>query len=98
MTAATAELGLEVSEDEGEEEDEDEVEDKVEEFFLGNQSSRQASTEQSDGSNTEATLILCGYSGERANTKVFWNKEYCLQNMRKEIVWMQRFKTEQAEV
>ena len=33
MTAATAELGLEVSEDEGEEEDEDEVEDKVEEFF-----------------------------------------------------------------
>ena len=24
--------------------------------------------EQSSGSNTEATLILCGYSGERANT------------------------------
>ena len=24
--------------------------------------------EQSSGSNTEATLILCGYSGERANS------------------------------
>ena len=27
----------------------------------------QANKEQSNGSNTEATLILCGYSGERAN-------------------------------
>ena len=25
--------------------------------------------EQSNGSNTEATLILCGYSGERANNR-----------------------------
>ena len=24
---------------------------------------------QADGSNTEATLILCGYSGERANNR-----------------------------
>ena len=30
---------------------------------------RQTSKEQSDGSNTEATLILCGYSGERANNR-----------------------------
>ena len=28
---------------------------------------RQTDKEQSDGSKTEATLILCGYSGERAN-------------------------------
>ena len=27
------------------------------------------SKEQSDGSKTEATLILCGYSGERANNR-----------------------------
>ena len=29
--------------------------------------SKQTHKEQTDGSNTEATLILCGYSGERAN-------------------------------
>ena len=28
---------------------------------------KQTSKEQSNGSKTEATLILCGYSGERAN-------------------------------
>ena len=31
------------------------------------QSSNQA-IKQTSGSNTEATLILCGYSGERANS------------------------------
>ena len=30
---------------------------------------KQTSREQSDGSKTEATLILCGYSGERANNR-----------------------------
>ena len=31
------------------------------------QTDRQSSREQSENSNTEATLILCGSSGERAN-------------------------------
>ena len=31
--------------------------------------SKHTSKEQSNGSNTEATLILCGYSGERANNR-----------------------------
>ena len=30
---------------------------------------RQRTIKQADGSNTEATLILCGYSRERANTR-----------------------------
>ena len=34
-----------------------------------NQTDRQAKNKQSNGSNTEATLILCGYSGERANNR-----------------------------
>ena len=29
----------------------------------------QRTIKQSDGSKTEATLILCGYSGERANNR-----------------------------
>ena len=29
----------------------------------------QAKNNQADGSKTEATLILCGYSGERANNR-----------------------------
>ena len=29
----------------------------------------QAKNNQADGSKTEATLILCGYSGERANKR-----------------------------
>ena len=29
----------------------------------------QAKNKQTDGSKTEATLILCGYSGERANNR-----------------------------
>ena len=33
------------------------------------QTHTQTSREQSDGSKTEATLILCGYSGERANNR-----------------------------
>ena len=34
-----------------------------------NGTSKQTNMEQSNGSNTEATLILCGYSGERANNR-----------------------------
>merc|ERR1712081_107097 len=30
---------------------------------------RQGTSNQTNGSNTEATLILCGYSGERANNR-----------------------------
>ena len=30
---------------------------------------KQSSRQRTNGSNTEATLILCGYSGERANNR-----------------------------
>ena len=33
------------------------------------QTSKQTKIKQINGSNTEATLILCGYSGERANKR-----------------------------
>ena len=35
---------------------------------------KQSSREQTNGSKTEATLILCGYSGERANRYGDWAK------------------------
>jgi len=38
--------------------------------FADTQTSKEQSSRQANGSNTEATLILCGYSGERANIEV----------------------------
>ena len=37
--------------------------------FAYKQSSKHRTIKQSNVSNTEATLILCGYSGERANNR-----------------------------
>ena len=37
--------------------------------FADTQTSKEQSSRQANGSNTEATLILCGYSGERANKR-----------------------------
>ena len=37
--------------------------------FADMHSNKEQSSKQSSGSNTEATLILCGYSGERANSR-----------------------------
>ena len=39
--------------------------------FASKQTSRHRTIKQADGSNTEATLILCGYSGSRANIIYF---------------------------
>ena len=37
--------------------------------FANTHTSKEQSSRQTDGSKTEATLILCGYSGERANNR-----------------------------
>ena len=37
--------------------------------FADKHSNKEQSSKQSSGSNTEATLILCGYSGSRANKR-----------------------------
>ena len=37
--------------------------------FADTHTSKEQSSRQTDGSKTEATLILCGYSGERANNR-----------------------------
>ena len=37
--------------------------------FADMHSNKEQSSKQSSGSNTEATLILCGYSGSRANKR-----------------------------
>ena len=51
--------------------------------FAYNQTSNQRTIRQTDGSNTEATLILCGYSGERANNRGDSTTERMRRKMRK---------------
>ena len=41
--------------------------------FAYRQTIKEQSNNQTDGSKTEATLILCGYSGERANISLYLN-------------------------
>ena len=38
---------------------------------------KEQAIKQVNGSNTEATLILCGYSGERANTVLYCTVLFC---------------------
>ena len=42
--------------------------------FADKQTIKEQSSKQSDGSKTETTLILCGYSRERANMSIFLSK------------------------
>ena len=54
-------------------EKEEDEENKIRKFAYRQRTDNQVNREQSLNSKTEATLILCGSSGERANTYPRWN-------------------------